>query len=52
VENEKRARLSPPQTAGLGLSSLHERCRLLLGRGIEVRDAGARFAVAVPVQVL
>lgn len=51
VSNQRRARQAPHPAAGTGLKSLDERCRLALGRGIEIQDGPERFQVRVPVQV-
>jgi len=50
VENEKRKRASVRHTARVGLKNLDERCRLILGRGIEVMDDDRRFAVRMPMR--
>jgi len=52
ISNEKRPRANQEPSAGLGLKALDERCRLALGRGIEVSDEGARFTVCVPALVV
>jgi hypothetical protein len=52
VGNDKRARLTGSAAAGTGLANLDERCRLVLGEGIEVIDTGARFTVRVPARVI
>lgn len=51
VENEKRLRKSVAPSARTGLRTLNDRCRLVLGRGIEVMDEPGRFTVRVPVQI-
>lgn len=48
VSNERRPKRES-SGAGLGLKNLAERARLACGRGIEIVDDGARFAVAVPL---
>ncbi len=47
----KRPRSSSRPGAGVGLSNLDERCRLLTGRGLDIDRAGAHFAVTVPLAV-
>lgn len=47
--HEKRPRSSSRPGAGVGLSNLDERCRLLTGRGLEIDRAGTHFAVTVPL---
>ena len=49
VGNPERPRRSALPGAGLGLRNLDERCRLLTGRGLTVRQDGGRFEVDVPV---
>ena len=51
IANQKRARLSAPHAAGIGLRSLDERCRLVLGRGVEVEDTSLEFIVRIPARV-
>jgi hypothetical protein len=50
VTNERRERMASGPTAGVGLRSLDERCRLTLGRGIEAGLDGALFRASVPVR--
>jgi LytS/YehU family sensor histidine kinase len=52
IENRKRARLAAPQAAGVGLRNLDERCRLALGRPIDVLDSPAEFAVRIPARIV
>ena len=49
VANDARPRRRPAPGEGVGLTNLAERCRLLLGRGLDVRRADGRFVVGVPV---
>jgi hypothetical protein len=49
VTNEKRLRSTLEPVSRLGLRTLDERSRLVLGRGIEVSDTGVLFSVGVPV---
>jgi LytS/YehU family sensor histidine kinase len=51
VANEKRPRAEAAPSARMGLATLDERCRLAMGRGIQVRDEDGRFAVRLPVKV-
>lgn len=50
LENEKRPRRQPRVSTRVGLKNLDERCRLILGRGIEVEDGARGFGVALPVK--
>jgi hypothetical protein len=50
VSNEKRPMLTARPSAQVGLKSLDNRCRLVLGHGIEVHDTAGRFTVRVPVR--
>jgi len=36
-------------SSGLGLANLDERCRLVTGRGLSIREDGRTFAVALPL---
>ena len=47
--HEKRPRSSSRPGAGVGLSNLDERCRLLTGRGLDIDRTGSHFAVTVPL---
>jgi hypothetical protein len=47
--HEKRPRSSTRPGAGVGLTNLDERCRLLTGRGLDIDRAGGQFAVTVPL---
>jgi hypothetical protein len=49
VGNDIRPRRTALPSAGVGLANLDERCRLLTGRALSVRDADGRFEVAVPL---
>jgi LytS/YehU family sensor histidine kinase len=49
VGNDIRPRRTALPSAGVGLANLDERCRLLTGRALSVRDAEGRFEVAVPL---
>lgn len=49
VSNRQRPRRSALPGAGLGLRNLDERCRLLTGHGLTVRQEDGRFDVEVPV---
>jgi hypothetical protein len=51
VRNDKRARIPDEGSSRTGLRTLDERCRLLLGRGIEVTDEPNRFSVRIPAKV-
>jgi hypothetical protein len=50
VANKKRPRAAPVRASGLGLRSLDERCRLVLGRGLSISDGPDRFSVLLPVK--
>jgi len=50
VGNDIRPRRTALPSAGVGLSNLDERCRLLTGRALVVREADGRFEVTVPLQ--
>jgi hypothetical protein len=50
VENERRPRTSSEPSSRTGLRTLDERCRLALGRGIEVVEDNSRFAVRLPLR--
>lgn len=50
ISNAVRPRRSALPSAGVGLANLDERCRLLHGRPLVVRDAAGRFEVEVPLQ--
>lgn len=50
VGNDIRPRRTALPSAGVGLANLDERCRLLTGRALLVRDADGRFEVHVPLQ--
>lgn len=50
VGNAVRPRRSALPSAGVGLANLDERCRLLTGRALQLRDADGRFEVGVPLQ--
>jgi hypothetical protein len=47
--HQMRPRSSSRPGAGVGLSNLDERCRLLTGRGLDIDRAGKHFAVTVPL---
>jgi LytS/YehU family sensor histidine kinase len=49
VWNAKRPLRRWPPTSKLGLANLDERCRLILGQPIEVRDEPGRFLVRLPL---
>jgi len=49
VGNDVRPRRTALPSAGVGLANLDERCRLLTGRALAVRQADGRFEVAVPL---
>lgn len=51
IAHEKRLRTVKSPSAGLGLKSLDERCRLVLGRGIEVADDNDVYDVTVPARI-
>ncbi|KQW42420.1 MULTISPECIES: sensor histidine kinase [unclassified Roseateles] len=50
VSNDIRPRRTALPSAGVGLANLDERCRLLTGRALVVREADGRFEVIVPLQ--
>ena len=50
VGNAVRPRRSALPSAGVGLANLDERCRLLNGRPLLVREGTGRFEVEVPLQ--
>ncbi len=52
VTNERRERGTQEASSRTGLKTLDERCRLLLGRSIDILDEPDRFAVRIPAQVL
>ncbi len=51
VANNTRPKTSLEDSAGLGLRMLDERCRLALGKGIEVLDLSGWFHVSLPALV-
>ena len=52
VQNRKQPRLADPASAGVGLRTLDERCRIALGRGIDVIEESGRFTVRLPVKAV
>jgi hypothetical protein len=50
VSNEKRPMLTERPSSQVGLKGLDNRCRLVLGKGIEIQDSAERFTVRVPVR--
>lgn len=48
VENERRPRALSERSSRTGLRTLDERCRLALGRGIEVVETDTQFSVRLP----
>ena len=52
MTNERRPRAAIRESARVGLRNLDERCRLILGRGIDVRIQASEFTVTVPVERL
>lgn len=52
MSNERRPRAGVRESGRIGLRNLDERCRLILGRGIEVSEAGGEFRVTLPVERL
>jgi LytS/YehU family sensor histidine kinase len=50
VRNEKRPRPADGGSSRQGLATLNERCRMALGRGIEIVDEARMFTVRVPVR--
>lgn len=50
VGNHVRPRRTALPSAGVGLANLDERCRLLTGRALLVREIDGRFEVTVPLQ--
>ncbi len=51
VSNPLQRRSSLKRGEGLGLRNLDERCRLLMGRALEVSSSGPDFRVRVPLSV-
>ncbi|RZJ08787.1 MAG: histidine kinase [Rubrivivax sp.] len=49
VSNDIRPRRTALPSAGVGLANLDERCRLLTGRALLVREIDGRFEVTVPL---
>jgi hypothetical protein len=52
MENEIRLRRHARPTSRLGLENLNERCRLILGRDIEIARDPVRFCVRLPLKSL
>ena len=52
VANNTRRRASIDDSAGLGLRMLDERCRLALGKGIDVLEQSGWFHVSLPAQII
>jgi hypothetical protein len=52
VTNDKHPRSAIEPSARTGLRTLDERCRLALGRGIQVHDEPERFSVRIPVRTV
>lgn len=52
VYNEKRVRATLERSSRTGLRTLDERCRLVLGRGIDVSDEPDRFSVRIAARVI
>lgn len=50
VANHVRPRQGGVPSAGVGLANLDERCKLVLGRGLSVRQAPGEFVVEVPIR--
>ena len=51
VANNTRRRATVDHSAGLGLRMLDERCRLALGKGIDVLEQSGWFHVSLPAQI-
>lgn len=49
MRNEFRPRATVRESGRIGLRNLDERCRLVIGRGIEVHKDAGEFTVTVPV---
>lgn len=49
VDNPIRAKRRPEASEGVGLRNLSNRCRIMLGRGIEVERTETRFTVKIPL---
>lgn len=49
MENGLRPHIPPKPSSRLGLQNLDARCRLVVGRGIEVIETADRFTVRLPV---
>jgi hypothetical protein len=52
VENQLRLRRHPRPTSRIGLRNLSERCRLILGRDVEIDHGPDRFSVRLPLKSL
>ena len=52
MSNGRTPRASVRESGRVGLRNLDERCRLVMGRGIQVRDEAGEFTVIVPVERL
>jgi len=50
MTNERRPRTAVRESGRIGLRNLDERCRLIMGRGIQVRQQPGEFSVTVPVE--
>lgn len=50
MENGLRPKSTARPGAQVGLRNLDERCRMLLGRGLDVNNDGQRFRVRIPVE--
>jgi len=51
IANNTRRKQSTEESSGLGLRMLDERCRLALGRGIDVLEQAGWFHVSLPAQI-
>lgn len=49
VSNRLQPKADDPGGSGVGLANLDERCKILLGRGLEIQRSDERFVVRVPV---
>ena len=51
VRNRRRPRRSQRESAGVGLRNLDERCKLTIGRGLDIDQHGDEFRVRVPLSL-
>ncbi len=50
IENDTRLRRYPRPSSRVGLHNLSERCRLILGRDLEIQSGHGRFLVRLPLK--